>query len=373
MNRIILIGNGFDLAHGLKTKYTDFIDDFWDKKLNIFLKILHDRSLGVIRKNDNVSQKPDCYNYNDNDISIDFLNFFGNQSVPLSIPRKLSGFDNFIFEISRFRIKSYENNYKFNNTFLGKITYTKQIEKWVDIEEEYYTALLDCLNDIEKVKKLNNDFHSLQISLENYLIEQSKTAIRQDHQIAQRINSPFSHPLYTDKQNSKIDNFLFLNFNYTDTEKLYVSPVDKIIHIHGELNKSGNPIIFGYGDEIGDKYKLLEDKNKNNYLDNIKSIKYLETRNYIELLGFIDLDEYEIFIMGHSCGISDRTLLNTLFEHKNCLSIKVFFHKLNSDLDNYSDVVRNISRNFTDKLLMRKKVINKKDSSPLIYSTGNNI
>ncbi|MDR1763164.1 MAG: bacteriophage abortive infection AbiH family protein, partial [Dysgonamonadaceae bacterium] len=29
MNRIILIGNGFDLAHGLKTSYKDFINDFW--------------------------------------------------------------------------------------------------------------------------------------------------------------------------------------------------------------------------------------------------------------------------------------------------------------------------------------------------------
>lgn len=29
MNRIILIGNGFDLAHGLKTSYRDFIDDYW--------------------------------------------------------------------------------------------------------------------------------------------------------------------------------------------------------------------------------------------------------------------------------------------------------------------------------------------------------
>jgi hypothetical protein len=29
MNRIILIGNGFDLAHGLDTRYKDFIDDFW--------------------------------------------------------------------------------------------------------------------------------------------------------------------------------------------------------------------------------------------------------------------------------------------------------------------------------------------------------
>ena len=29
MNRIILIGNGFDLAHGLPTSYKDFIQGYW--------------------------------------------------------------------------------------------------------------------------------------------------------------------------------------------------------------------------------------------------------------------------------------------------------------------------------------------------------
>ena len=31
MNRIILIGNGFDLAHGLPTSYKDFINWYWNK------------------------------------------------------------------------------------------------------------------------------------------------------------------------------------------------------------------------------------------------------------------------------------------------------------------------------------------------------
>jgi len=40
MNRIILIGNGFDLAHGLKTGYKDFISWFWDEqKKNLPQKI----------------------------------------------------------------------------------------------------------------------------------------------------------------------------------------------------------------------------------------------------------------------------------------------------------------------------------------------
>ena len=31
MNRIILIGNGFDLAHGLPTSYGNFIDWYWEQ------------------------------------------------------------------------------------------------------------------------------------------------------------------------------------------------------------------------------------------------------------------------------------------------------------------------------------------------------
>jgi len=29
MNRIILIGNGFDLAHRMKTSYNDFLHHYW--------------------------------------------------------------------------------------------------------------------------------------------------------------------------------------------------------------------------------------------------------------------------------------------------------------------------------------------------------
>ena len=31
MNRLVIIGNGFDLAHGLKTSYNDFLDFLWEK------------------------------------------------------------------------------------------------------------------------------------------------------------------------------------------------------------------------------------------------------------------------------------------------------------------------------------------------------
>jgi len=61
---------------------------------------------------------------------------------------------------------------------------------------------------------------------------------------------------------------------------------------------------------------------------------------------------------------SRREHLNTLFEHENCVSIKPYYYRYKDKAtgeikDNYSDIVRNISRSFTDKKSMRDKVVNK--------------
>jgi len=47
------------------------------------------------------------------------------------------------------------------------------------------------------------------------------------------------------------------------------------------------------------------------------------------------------------------------------LSIKVFYHKRDDGTDNYKDIVMNISRNFTNKPLMRKIVVDKTNCEPL--------
>ena len=70
--------------------------------------------------------------------------------------------------------------------------------------------------------------------------------------------------------------------------------------------------------------------------------------------------------MGHSCGNSDRTLLNTLFEHDNCLSIKVFYYQIDKKTNDYADKIKNISRNFNNKPNMRDIVVNRENCSPLV-------
>ena len=129
-----------------------------------------------------------------------------------------------------------------------------------------------------------------------------------------------------------------------------------MIFIHGDITKP-KTLIFGYGDELDDAYPSILRNENQEYLKYIKSIKYLETDNYRKLLEFIESDKYQIYIMGHSCGNSDRTLLNTLFEHKNCVSIKPYYYKKEDGSDNYMDVAQNICRNFTDMKLFRERVV----------------
>ena len=344
MNRIILIGNGFDLAHGLKTSYLDFIDYYWEKK-----KDLYDKHIFYYTHLFNSGKG--IPKYQDEEIVID--------------------------EISNDQTSE---NLHFQNLFLKQIDEKKHLHNWVDIEEEYYLSLKECVDDKMDIEKLNSDFSVIKKALEEYLSEIQGTAPLKNYNVFLPIDTKiysvakqedFQRKLEVFEEN--VESILFLSFNYTTTEKRYPierNYLEKIfhihIHIHGELNNPDNPIIFGYGDEIDDSYRIIEKKNDNRFLDNIKSIKYLETDNYRKLMNFINTNAYQIFIMGHSCGISDRTLLNTLFEHENCLSIKVFFHKKEDGTDNYSDIVRNISRNFNDKKIFREKVVNKKYSEPLL-------
>ena len=165
------------------------------------------------------------------------------------------------------------------------------------------------------------------------------------------------------------DNIMLLNFNYTNTADMYLPKSEnpgkfEANHIHGTLNNPKS-VIFGYGDERDDEYNVLMKKNDNEYLRHIKSFRYLDASNYRRMLAFIESDFYQICIMGHSCGVTDRTLLSTLFEHPNCVSIKPYYHQMDENKDDYRKLVQNIARNFTDPRLMRDRVVRKERCEPL--------
>lgn len=354
MNRIILVGNGFDLAHGLKTRYEDFINWY-------FAKLKYDLVYYKYSKYESYSCTLEL-NVKYHGISSwqDFLNAYRTTIFNMSVNAFLEYLD-YIGQNAKATVTY--------SPLLARICESISSKGWVDIEADYYELLKDCLGSNNQVViDLQNQLGYIQKKLTEYLLcVQQSSDVQINTRIGEIINEPiFARDIsqYAKKHIIKSDDddrmyplneSLILDFNYTNTTSKYYRDV---IHIHGSL-ADPKTMIFGYGDELDENYKKLSNLNDNHYLKNIKSIRYLESGNYRDMLRFINAAPYQIYIMGHSCGNSDRTLLNTLFEHENCVSIKPFYYQKDEENDNYSEITQNISRNFTNMQSFRDKVVNK--------------
>ena len=372
MNRLIIIGNGFDLAHGLKTSYMDFINWYWERRLNAMLTENSAVSEDCLCKLE-IKNTKDCANW---------FNFFFSHSLRDLMTRewKYPPFE----IISAFK----ENTDEFSVTysqFLRTILQSIETRGWVDIENDYYQLLKRCSESKDcgyTVKELNMQLGFLQEKLIEYLgsigtnrykkelhnamieffdpkdfsTEGKKKALEnmglEDANLEEIQNN------FEEQKKLRPERIMLLSFNYTSTAKMYGNFNLEFNYIHGELEHPKN-IIFGYGDELDRHYQDILDRNDNELLKNVKSVKYLETRHYHDMLEFLMSAPFQVLIMGHSCGNSDRSLLNTVFEHENCVSIKPFYHKWEGGGDNYLELVQNISRNFTNMRLFRDRVVNK--------------
>jgi len=56
--------------------------------------------------------------------------------------------------------------------------------------------------------------------------------------------------------------------------------------------------------------------------------------------------------------LSDRLLLNEVFEHENCKSIKIYFYENEKGKNDYTTKTMDISRHFTSNKDMRRKIVN---------------
>ena len=375
MNRLVIIGNGFDIAHGLKTSYMDFINWYWEKRLNALLTEQTPISEDCLCKLE-IKNTKDCASWS---------NFFFFNSYRDLITREWK------FPPSDIINGIKENTDDFSvmcSRFFETILQSIETRGWVDIENDYYQLLKRSTESTDcgyTVKELNDQLAYLQEKLVEYLrtidvpvtIEMINSAIRENIRIEdlsiegkalaktmgviEYDTNAFDDNRYMDESFSGMppERTMLLCFNYTGTVKEYEQYGGLILnYIHGELEHPEH-IIFGYGDELDKDYQDILEKQDNALLKNVKSEKYLETRNYHKMLDFLMAAPFQVLIMGHSCGNSDRTLLNTVFEHENCVSIKPFYHKWEDGSDNYLELVQNISRNFTNMKLFRDRVVNK--------------
>ena len=159
MNRLVIIGNGFDIAHGLKTSYTDFINWYWEKRLNALLTENSAVSGDCLCKLEikNTTECPNWFNFFYSHSFRDLLT--GKWKYP---PSDIIG-----------GIKEKTNDFSVKCSFFFE-TILQSIETrgWVDIENDYYQLLKRCSESKDcgyTVKELNMQLGFLQEKLIEYL------------------------------------------------------------------------------------------------------------------------------------------------------------------------------------------------------------
>lgn len=341
MNRIIIIGNGFDLAHGLKTSYANFIDWYWEKKI---LELRNEKGAVL---DDGLTNFKLLKHHSWNVL---FINDLGNRIISKDK----------LFEIIHNNPDFFEVRYQ---SFFNQIYKEYEKKGWVDIENEYYNLLISSndpqkLNNeldivkgklIEYLKEIQNGAETID-ELKPKIIEPIKTediAVGAYNTFINIINSRLKHNLnglvesYRDfynyykinhvynyniknisdfkesiKQINSFEDFetynyfpeelllpdriMLLNFNYTDIADKYFPEVSNrfiVNHIHGKLDNP-NEVIFGYGDEESKYFMELKERDNTEYTRNFKTIKYLEMPSYKKLLAFMESSPYQIYYYG---------------------------------------------------------------------------
>ena len=345
---ILVIGNGFDLAHGLPTKYSDFL-----KMVESFRSITNAHHI---------------------------MTTGGLNNIEKSIYAFL---DRFIFEESVLKDefnKLIENNF-WIEYFLQCHMYRK--ENWIDFESEISNVIQSIDYDIKKSKrKLDDDAYVVSnFYLERFFHKRLPTTVLdfgQDIQVItyREIRDVLYHDLEKlirafeiylceyvgkikcDKISKEIKSLEIdhvLSFNYSDTyQKLYDKTKDiKYDYIHGQSRcnstKESNNMVLGI-----DEY--LHKKSKDKDIDFIAFKKYYqriyketgcEYKNWVdEIVNSRYADEallreqfpkqipyekfnskHKLYIFGHSLDITDKDVLRSLILNDNVYTTIYYLNK----------------------------------------------
>ncbi|MCG8453438.1 MAG: bacteriophage abortive infection AbiH family protein [Spirochaetales bacterium] len=338
MNRLIIIGNGFDIAHGLKTKYSEMLEHY--------LSALHSKLSSSGKYSDSfieISHWLEC--------PADYESFkeqFLNNTID-SNSKDFNGEKRILIIDSQGRRKYFRQR-KFMFNLLKD-----HCQKWVDVENTYMKLIIENGNTKKEIEEINKDFEIFRKLMISYLKKQDEEIV---------VNDDIMKIFDSDKSY----NNMILDFNYTGTSEKYAKRLNEVdennqekqrfetIKIHGNLYDENNPPILGIGDEHNKELvQVSEYDNLNSLFKYNKSVHYLMNDNYKKLLKFLnDNPNIQVEIFGHSCGRSDRTLLKFIFENKNVKRIQVNYHDIK---ENFLDLIIEVYRHFDDKQMYREKVL----------------
>lgn len=299
---ILIIGNGFDLAHGLKTSYKDFLDycenlDFDDNfRNNLWLKYFWE-----ITKNNKVI----------GGTWIDFETEIYNQI------RKLSSVVKGTFQV-----------YISNASPAHRIVSIDSYFKSINYENVVHMPDTALKTTTEKINFIYSQLRNFTKAFENYLSKNINT------QLADSTNAKYMLKLPVVTQTEPIK-LRIISFNYTNTcEKIYNSSFRiKTIYVHGKAiaNSQDCNIVLGTHsfDRSGVDKDLSMDLNifqKHNQRQKYGTIDAYQDL-LVELTNSLKIIHPIFHVFGHSLDETDHNILKHIFTaNKNAKRINIYYH-----------------------------------------------
>lgn len=354
MSKILITGNGFDLFHGLPTKYGHF--------------------MAVMKKIENIEEKEE-FGFNDlfdENFNLKFFNDIDKMNEYYDV-EKIKFSKDSILEI---KLLLNENIwYKHFNTVL-------ELETWIDFELEIYKFLEEICLFVDKMKvksvykliyeNTNYDFldhfeiygnegenkeyfdRKLKLDLNKILIELTNSL-----NVFKEIFSKYLDSIVVEFYQNKSDRISILpfnlmneiyTFNYTPTiEKFYGRKTIEIVYLHGDIDKKN--IVLGVN-EIPDLVK----KGKGfDFTKNFQKIKNRTNKKFIKIpvANKNNLRETVFYVIGHSLDESDKTYINDLFEFlkidQNKFSKIVIFY---FDEKDYNSKLNNLFKILNEEIIV---------------------
>lgn len=295
-SNILVIGNGFDLAHGLPTRYDEFI-----------LEIKRCEAMEIYPEAgpDSMEDYFDTFKLaaEHNGFIKYFLNYTNEVPGWVDMERLIKdiilNFQDFFSEYRETNIfdrgveKCVEHFPLFDYLIRRNFGYKNYLK------EKYYTEEFG-LNKREVIKvlrsQLNEVIELLRLYLQNYCYDKQKGNLKAIKQISD------IHPSYV------------ISFNYTDTYKVYGIKTEDVFHVHGNLEKDN--MVLGFDDDEPENLDFIYFKK---YFQRIQKLTgYIDDSKFKKT--YISLDENNhmkdekplVHFYGHSMDKTDGDIIKTL-------------------------------------------------------------
>lgn len=338
-NNLLIIGNGFDLEHDLKTHYTDFFDTI----------------------NNNVSSKNEIilnnnkYLIKDNNLLLSLIKEYkqnklqGNNWIDIETELKKIislieeiNINNFIDNMSYYSGDEYttikkiqsKSSYYFKNCLFPFI-----------IGNNYYKYINEHYNI--SIKILEKDLNELTNMLRDYLLEQDISNLTKTKDISD-IDYKITH---------------VLSFNYTDTFRKIYSDIDddKIDFIHGSLNK--NNLVLGINETLTEDTanKIVDTVYFKKYFQRIykkTDYKYVSWLDPTDYKNYADFDT--VYIHGHSLDESDKEILEKIINSvlkKYTPTVKIFYYDEKHYRQEVTNLIKILGKDVFQKYYFQNRII----------------